>query len=1198
MKTPPKISWASVFLSHSSKDKGLVTDVATELTQRGVIPWFDVNELQASHYLSWHLERAIQKQAGFVVFLSEASIASSWVEDELETALKMEKKRGEEIIIPIYLGNALQLVQSHPLLRSRWLNVDGDRVEKRGIFAASQDNGLNPGKIAEDVALRIFDLLDFDNQRDVVLYLDQRGAGKRTGFPRDMPDNLNRLNCPGMIFRPDLGDRQRNDVLTEDDWKTIAAKMFWSFERALGNTTWPDTKKIRIIGNAQLALPFLVGHYFSRNTNANLFCYHHSNTIFTNKDQNRNAPLKRGNAQCYTEYNKIPPFPDDFKGETLALFLMHDYLLPNAISHWKKNTNGIPGIWVKNGRFKTKENVMSYIADVVALLQRMKKQHNISSIRLYTELPFNVLPLLAANLFNVIHKIEFMEFRINSNFTGEELYTKLLIYDPDYFKKKQPHLPNKTNHQKSTNQPDISSLDQWDLGKQLFNAFPNLSINFDRRVKKDLLQIIAYTILTHLSDKSSTNYINAAILTKPIKKYLQELEITAPQNIAQMIIKQLPTSNYILYDQNANGYTFKDHIFLEFFCAAEIVYQFNARNIDELKLIDLFDSYYKEKVWHNVFCMVCNQIDEKFIGKIVTHLVKKVISKGDNGENISAIFLAISCISKVRKTGKEEVKKAIQCLRNYLVDHLHPENKNSTSSNQAITAWFRFFKAIKIDQIEQFVYDEHPRIRESALAELATRRKNERTHLLLILRAIQDEDKYLRKAALQEVNKKWPEDKMYQVLIQQSVQNNGDFSYSKILLALINKYPNEKRTINSLLKQQVIQDKNRKSRSSALQILAEKWLDEKTREFIVERAIDDPSGHLRNTALQILAEKWLDEKTREFIVKRAVDDPSEHPRSTALQILAEKWLGEKTREFIVKRAVDDPSEHPRSTALQILAKKWPNGETRKFIMTYADKEDIVKYPWKTAFQILAEKWPDGETRKFIMTCADKEGIVKYPWETAFQILAEKWPDGETRKFIMTCADKEDIVKYPWKTTLEILAEKWPDEKTREFFMAQAVQDFDENLQNTTLEILAEKWSDEKTREFIMTQAIEVFGEYPRITAMQILSKKWSDDKTRAFIMTRAIEDFDEKPRNTALEILAKTWMDEKTRKFIMIRAIEDIDDETRNKALQILARKWPDEITQKFIMIRAVEDEDEKTRKDAFKTCLAHIYISWATSLL
>jgi hypothetical protein len=430
MEMKKGLHWASVFLSHSSKDKDLVKAIATELTQRGIIPWLDINELLPGQSLTKHLEKAVNNQAGFVVILSEASVTSSWVEDELATAFDIEKQSEKELIIPLYLGDAIKLVYSHNMLKSRWLHPDGDRVKKLGIFVEPENNNFDPGKIAEQVALRVYDILNFKVQREVVICLDQRGAGSRTGIPDDVPDNINSLNCPGLIFRPDLGDRSQNDVVTGSKWETITTNMRWSLEKSLGNATWPVPKKIRIIGHSQLALPFSIGHYFNRNTTADLFCYHHSGTIFTNKNQSRFAPLEGGNAQCSLKHEDVDPIPDDFKGQKLALFLMRKYLLSAAIAHLKSCHDAIPGVWVDNCEFKNSDEVMVYVKDVVALLQQHRQKHGITDIYLFTSLPFNVLSILAANLLHVVHKIEFMEFRqdVKENPTGKEgLYTQLSI---------------------------------------------------------------------------------------------------------------------------------------------------------------------------------------------------------------------------------------------------------------------------------------------------------------------------------------------------------------------------------------------------------------------------------------------------------------------------------------------------------------------------------------------------------------------------------------------------------------------------------------------------------------------------------------------------------------------------------------------------------------------------------------------------
>ena len=94
----------------------------------------------------------------------------------------------------------------------------------------------------------------------------------------------------------------------------------------------------------------------------------------------------------------------------------------------------------------------------------------------------------------------------------------------------------------------------------------------------------------------------------------------------------------------------------------------------------------------------------------------------------------------------------------------------------------------------------------------------------------------------------------------------------------------------------------------------------------------------RNAALQVLAEKWPDETTRELLAQRAVKDDNEYPRSAALQALAENWPDETTRELLAQRAVKDDNEYPRSAALQALAENWPDETTRELLAQRAVQE--------------------------------------------------------------------------------------------------------------------------------------------------------------------------------------------------------------------------------------------------------------------
>lgn len=198
---------ASTFLSHSSSDQQLVHAVARELGQRGILAWLDENELHAGMSLSDAFTEAMQRQATLAVFLSLAAVKSDWVERELKVAFETEAKLGVKgRILPIFLDDRQIVVQAHTLLRERWLDKDGRHVNIVGINPKSDDNVARAKQIADELATSIYRSMGLDKQDEVIIYLDQRGAGQRRGEPQ-MPPELQKLAAPVLVYRPDLGKR-------------------------------------------------------------------------------------------------------------------------------------------------------------------------------------------------------------------------------------------------------------------------------------------------------------------------------------------------------------------------------------------------------------------------------------------------------------------------------------------------------------------------------------------------------------------------------------------------------------------------------------------------------------------------------------------------------------------------------------------------------------------------------------------------------------------------------------------------------------------------------------------------------------------------------------------------------------------------------------------------------------------------------
>ncbi|MDH3349402.1 MAG: hypothetical protein OEM02_15050, partial [Desulfobulbaceae bacterium] len=179
---------------------------------------------------------------------------------------------------------------------------------------------------------------------------------------------------------------------------------------ALDGVCWRGKgKKIRIMGNSQLAIPFMLGQYFNRSTHAMLFCSNNDGTVFTNEEQDWYAPLTGGNADCLSTEDAVPALPKDWKSDSVCLLLGRGYLIPDVQEYLAQHPELPSLLWVENGTFNDNQEAMQYVADVVALLLKIKKDAGVRTVYLFCGLPFILLPILSANLHHVMNRVFFME---------------------------------------------------------------------------------------------------------------------------------------------------------------------------------------------------------------------------------------------------------------------------------------------------------------------------------------------------------------------------------------------------------------------------------------------------------------------------------------------------------------------------------------------------------------------------------------------------------------------------------------------------------------------------------------------------------------------------------------------------------------------------------------------------------------------
>jgi hypothetical protein len=87
------IDFYSCFISHSSKDDDFAQRLHADLQQKGVRCWFAPEDLKIGDKFRMRIDESIRVYDKLMVVLSENSIRSRWVEEEVEAAFEKERKR-------------------------------------------------------------------------------------------------------------------------------------------------------------------------------------------------------------------------------------------------------------------------------------------------------------------------------------------------------------------------------------------------------------------------------------------------------------------------------------------------------------------------------------------------------------------------------------------------------------------------------------------------------------------------------------------------------------------------------------------------------------------------------------------------------------------------------------------------------------------------------------------------------------------------------------------------------------------------------------------------------------------------------------------------------------------------------------------------------------------------------------------------
>jgi hypothetical protein len=101
----------SCFISYSSKDQKFTDRLYSDLQNKGVRCWLASEDLKAGEKIRPSIDEAIRLHDKLLLVLSKHSVASEWVEQEVETALERERREKRLVLFPIRLDDAVMDVE-------------------------------------------------------------------------------------------------------------------------------------------------------------------------------------------------------------------------------------------------------------------------------------------------------------------------------------------------------------------------------------------------------------------------------------------------------------------------------------------------------------------------------------------------------------------------------------------------------------------------------------------------------------------------------------------------------------------------------------------------------------------------------------------------------------------------------------------------------------------------------------------------------------------------------------------------------------------------------------------------------------------------------------------------------------------------------------------------------------------------------
>jgi HEAT repeats/NACHT domain len=392
--------------------------------------------------------------------------------------------------------------------------------------------------------------------------------------------------------------------------------------------------------------------------------------------------------------------------------------------------------------------------------------------------------------------------------------------------------------------------------------------------KQDILGKIAYEMQSKVG--LAGNLIDSARLKEILTGYLKDKDFDKPRETATLLVEQLPSRNFILWDRGADTYGFIHRTFLKYFCARDFVRRINEEpySLEQLR-DDVFTRYWQDETWHEVLKLICGLLEPEQAGYLVDSLIIQEVDRANYLEDIKFwnneqratigavqhLLLATECWAEV-KTPKSKLT----------TEKLKEKLKKEIESQSKIFFGYDAAKLL-LDSIAQYYHTEPE------------------TFTWLKQIAFNDQHKDVRWAAVESIAQYYHSIPETFTCLQQVALNDQHGWVRRAVVGSISQYYHTEPKTFTWLKQVAFNDQHKDVRWAALGSIAQYYHTEaETFTWLKQVALNDQDEYIRRAALKSIAQYYHSiPESLNCLQQVALHDQDEYVRWAAVESIAQYY---------------------------------------------------------------------------------------------------------------------------------------------------------------------------------------------------------------------------------------------------------------------------------------------------------------------